>query len=156
MLVAVGLAPALLRVACEIRMSTGGKHSRGTSGSPTEKEAKQAKPSDSPTHESEAHQAQEEKPSEREIKAALAARERLYGERTGRTDLEVTIFFSALPHTSVSLHLLKPICYRLTLSLISASECRKKAVNVLLVSQCTGEKEEYMPRPASTAHSRIV
>ena len=87
---AVGLAPALLRAACEIRMTTGEKHSRGTSGSPTEKEAKQAKPSNSPTQEAENQKAEEPKPSEREIKAALAARERLYGEKSGQGP-EVTI-----------------------------------------------------------------
>ena len=91
MYVAVGLAPALLRAACEIRMTTGEKHSRGTSGSPTEKEAKQAKPSDSPTHEAENNQPEEAKPSDREIKAALAARERLYGEKSGQAASEVII-----------------------------------------------------------------
>lgn len=91
MFVATGLAPALLRAACEIRMTTGEKHSRGNSGSPTEKEAKQAKPSDSPTHKVDVDKLDEAKPSEREIKAALAARERLYGEKAGQSVSQVTV-----------------------------------------------------------------
>ena len=94
MFLALGLAPALLRAACEIRMTTGEKHSRGASGSPTEKEAKQAKPSASPANEAAGQHAEETepKPSEREIKAALAARERLYGEKAGQKESEVTVF----------------------------------------------------------------
>lgn len=91
MFAAVGLSSALLRAACEDRMRIGEKHSRGASNSPTEKDAKQPKASDSPIEGQEEKEKQAEGPTQREIKAALAARERLYGEKKQQKATEVRL-----------------------------------------------------------------
>lgn len=69
------MGPSVLRAAREERLSIGEKHSRGVPVSP-QKEAKQPKPSEHSPSDTKANQ-----PSEREIAAALAARERLYGNK---------------------------------------------------------------------------
>lgn len=80
-----------LREAVEFRerAMAGAKHSRALSDSPTEKEAKQPKASDSPKEKVEGEVQVQEEPSEREVKAALAARERLYGNNTRERATEV-------------------------------------------------------------------
>lgn len=92
MLAIVELAPASLRAACQKKMkSSGEKHSRGSPDSLKEKEAKQPKPSDSPDNQkiSKEHA----QPTEREIKAARAARERLYGDKAQQKETEVGVAF---------------------------------------------------------------
>ena len=76
----LGLTTALLRVACEDRMILRSKHARERSEAlEREKEAKQHRPYESPTESPHCVPKEENVPSEREIKAAEAARQRLYG-----------------------------------------------------------------------------
>lgn len=78
------VAAAKLRIACDTNMSLQGKHARANSESPPEKEAKQHRlyesPSDSPQCEPKVPP-----PTLREVKAAEAARERLYGSSASQS-----------------------------------------------------------------------
>lgn len=88
------LAVARLRAACEDRMIQQGKHSRGQSDSPPEKQAKQQRPYQSPCdspHKTSA-EFEQPQPSEREIAAANAARERLYSNKGGESGADVRPF----------------------------------------------------------------
>jgi len=88
----LGLTTALLRVACEDRMILRSKHARERSEAlEREKEAKQHRPYESPTESPHCVTTEESVPSEREIKAAVAARERLYGGKAGDADYEASL-----------------------------------------------------------------
>jgi len=86
----LGLTTALLRVACEERMILRSKTARGRTEPVPEKEAKQHRPYESPTESPHCIPMEEPGPSEREIKAAVAARERLYGSKAGDADCEAS------------------------------------------------------------------
>ena len=92
----LGLTTALLRVACEDRMILRSKHARERSEAlEREKEAKLQRPYESPTESPHCVPTEESAPSEREIKAAEAARQRLYGGGKAG-DAEVSRFSGTL------------------------------------------------------------
>jgi hypothetical protein len=84
------LTTAFLRVACEERMILRSKHARGRSEAIPEKEAKQHRPYESPTESPHCVPMEETGPSERDIKAAVAARERLYGSKAKDADYQAS------------------------------------------------------------------